>query len=199
MAEAVRVEGTGPVVEWAVKMHRLPAEASLASSGRSRRLEPGGSSSRWPAGSRIFIAMPSATQSIARFGRFDVVARNVRDNFDQSTSQVGTTVSRAVFDRLRGADRGSAWARHRALIEDRAARGIPCDTHGDIRMDHVYLFPDNPPPDDMAIVDCLEFNLRFRAADPVADMAFLVMDLIRHGHRELARWFRDAYFAYGRR
>ena len=45
-------------------------------------------------------------------------------------------------------------------------------------------------------MDCIEFNLRFRAADPVADMAFLVMDLIRHGCRDLADSFRDAYLAY---
>ena len=60
-------------------------------------------------------------------------------------------------------------------------------------------FPINSPPDDLAIVDCIEFNVRFRAADPVADMAFLVMDLIRHGRRDLATWFRDAYLAFCRR
>ena len=81
------------------------------------------------------------------------------------------------------------------MIEERADRGVPCDGHGDIRLDHVYLFRDSRPPDDLAIVDCIEFNLRFRAADPIADMAFLVMDLMRHGHPELAYSFRDAYLA----
>ena len=56
-------------------------------------------------------------------------------------------------------------------------------------------FLSDESPDDLAIVDCIEFNERFRAADPLADMAFLVMDLIRHGYREPARWFRDAYLA----
>src|SRR5262249_30270636 len=35
---------------------------------------------------------------------------------------------------------------------------------------------------------------RFRYADPVADMAFLVMDLAFHGRRDLARAFAEAYF-----
>ena len=104
------------------------------------------------------------------------------------------TVSRAVFERLEALTE-EALGRHRALIEDRADRGIPCDSHGDIRMDHVYLFPANRPPDDLAIVDCIEFKVRFRAADPAADIAFLMMDFIRHGHRDRARWFRDAYLS----
>ena len=103
-------------------------------------------------------------------------------------------MSRPVFDRLRAVT-DEALGRHRALIEDRANRGMPCDGHGDLRMDHVYRFPNNCPPDDVAIVDCIEFNVRFRAADPVADMAFLVMDLIRHGRADLARSFRDAFLA----
>ena len=71
---------------------------------------------------------------------------------------------------------------------------MPRDGHGDLRLDHVYLFPDHPPPADLVIIDCIEFNERFRYADPVADMAFLVMDLARHGRRDLARAFADAYF-----
>jgi uncharacterized protein len=191
---AVRVEGTGPVIEWAVKMQRLSAEASLATAVARNDL------SRETVellARRIadFDRHAERDESIARFGRFDVVARNARENFEQSHSQVGTTVSRRVFERVQTLTEETL-GHHRALIEDRADRGVPCDTHGDIRMEHVYLFPGRDPPDDLAIVDCIEFNLRFRAADPVADMAFLVMDLIRHGRRDLAHWFRDAYLAY---
>src|SRR5262249_53672278 len=57
-----------------------------------------------------------------------------------------------------------------------------------------YLFPEKPPPADLVIIDCIEFNERFRFADPVADMAFLVMDFAFHGRRDLARAFADAYF-----
>jgi predicted kinase len=71
---------------------------------------------------------------------------------------------------------------------------VPRDTHGDLHLDHIYLFPDKPPPDDLAIIDCIEFNERFRFADPVADMAFLVMDLLFHQRRDLADAFAEAYF-----
>ncbi len=80
------------------------------------------------------------------------------------------------------------------LIEARAERGSPCDTHGDLHLDHVYRFPDRPPPESLAIIDCIEFNERFRFADPVADMAFLCMDLRFHAQPDLAKTFADAYF-----
>jgi predicted kinase len=80
------------------------------------------------------------------------------------------------------------------LIELRAERGVPRDTHGDLRLGHVYYFPDREPPGDLVVIDCIEFNERFRFADPVADMAFLVMGLTLQGHRELARAFTEAYF-----
>src|SRR5207302_760484 len=54
--------------------------------------------------------------------------------------------------------------------------------------------PERPPPEDLAVIDCIEFNERFRHADPVADMAFLVMDLIFEGRRDLASAFAGAYF-----
>jgi predicted kinase len=87
-----------------------------------------------------------------------------------------------------------ALARLRPCIESRAGRGIPRDTHGDLRLEHIYLFPDKQPPDDLVVIDCIEFNEQFRYADPVADMAFLVMDLLFEGRRDLARTFADAYF-----
>ncbi|HWG45874.1 MAG TPA: hypothetical protein VN688_24140 [Gemmataceae bacterium] len=37
-------------------------------------------------------------------------------------------------------------------------------------------------------------NERFRYADPVADMAFVVMDLMFEGRRDLAKVFANAYF-----
>src|SRR5205085_4020419 len=124
---------------------------------------------------------------------FHVVAGNVRENFQQASAQVGTTLSRQVFERLRDLSE-DALATLYPVIEGRAKQGVPRDTHGDLHLDHVYLFPEKEAPADLVIIDGIEFNERFRYADPVADMAFLVMDLRCHGYGELARAFADAYF-----
>jgi aminoglycoside phosphotransferase family enzyme/predicted kinase len=188
----LQFEGEGEVVEWAVKMLRLPDEATLQE--RLRRGEVGVELVETLAG-RIasFHRRAEANERIAAFGRFESVARNVLDIFTQAAHEVGTTVSRAVFGRVQALAEG-ALTRIRPLIEGRVARGMPRDCHGDLHLDHVYFFPDRGPPADLVIIDCIEFNERFRFIDPVADMAFLAMDFAFSGRRDLARAFADAYF-----
>jgi aminoglycoside phosphotransferase family enzyme/predicted kinase len=188
----VRVEGPGEAVEWAVKMERLPEEATL-----EKRLGRGEVDAALAEGLARRVASfhsgAAGGPAVAACGRFEVVAGNARENFAQALPQVGATLSQAVLDRLR-ARTEEALGRLRPLIEGRAQRGVPRDTHGDLRLEHVYSFPGRTPPDDLVIIDCIEFNERFRFADPVADMAFLVMDLASHGRRDLARAFAGAYF-----
>jgi aminoglycoside phosphotransferase family enzyme/predicted kinase len=189
--DGVRMDGQGQPVEWAVKMERLSQDATLRSrlgrgevdqalvEGLARKLAS-------------FHAAAAGGPRVAAFGRFDAVAANARENFDQA-AEAGVTCSKAVFDRLRALTE-SALSRLGLLIDRRAERGVPRDTHGDLHLDHVYLFPDRTPPADLVIVDCIEFNDRFRFADPVSDMAFLVMDLAFQGRRDLSRAFGEAYF-----
>ena len=187
----VRVESAGEPLEWAVKMRRLPDNATLA-----ERLAHGDvdAHSMRELGLRIanFHAAADSGPHIDAFGHFDVVADNARQNFAQSLEQIGQTVSRAVFHRLQSLTEAEL-QRLRPLIESRAKRGVPRDTHGDLRLDHVYLLPDRQPPDNLVVIDCVEFSQRFRFADPISDIAFLIMDLNLHGQRELAREFLAAY------
>jgi aminoglycoside phosphotransferase family enzyme/predicted kinase len=190
--DTVRVGGTGEVVEWAVEMERLPDAAQLA-----EYVARGEANDEVLArlGRRLaaFHAAAEAGPHIAAAGRFDVVAGNARENFTQSAAHVGVTLSHAVYRRLHDLTEQHL-QRLRPLIEARAQRGVARDTHGDLRLDHVYLFPGRPPPDDMVVIDCIEFNERYRFADPVADMAFLYTDLLFCGRADLAGAFADAYF-----
>lgn len=186
-----RFEGSGPVVDWAVKMQRLRPQATLY-----ERIDAGTVSTDMltSLARRLadFHTHADSGGDVATFGRFEVVRRNVRENFEQAQPQVGITVSQAIFDRLRQLTE-QRLEQLAPLIDARAERGVTRDTHGDLHLDHVYVFPERSPPDDLVIVDCIEFNERFRYADPVADMAFLVMDLKFHGRRDLARVFADVY------
>lgn len=181
----------GRAGEYAVKMRRLPDRATLRRRLRRGDLEPGDVER---VGRRIaeFHDGAASGPEISRYGRFEVVAGNVRENFEQTTGHVGRTVSERVHDRMRELSE-EALAGLRDLIEDRARRDVPRDTHGDLHLDHVYLFRDREPPEDLIVLDCIEFNERFRYGDPVSDAGFLVMDLAFEGRRDLADRFADAY------
>ncbi len=187
----VRFEGEGAVLEWAVKMRRLPASASFLERLQRDDL-PSALLDAFAVRLADFHRRAEAGPRVADSGRYEVVARNARDNFTQSAAQVGVTVSRSLFDRLQSATE-AALVRLRPLIESRAARGAPRDTHGDLHLDHVYHFPDRAPPDDLIAIDCIEFAARFRHADPIADAAFLAMDLAFRGRPDLADAFTESY------
>jgi uncharacterized protein len=187
----IRVEGEGDVVEWCVKMKRLPDRATLRA-----HLEAGDLGAvalgEWARRLARFHATAESGAEVAAFGSLEAIARNARENFEQAQAQLEVTVSRATLEKLKRRTE-TELARLAGLIEGRARRGVPRDTHGDLRLDHVYWFPDRRPPDDWIAVDCIEFAARFRYADPIADVAFLAMELTLEGRGDLAHAFVDAY------
>ncbi len=119
----LRLEAAGPVVEWAVKMQRLPDAATLhAQIGRGEvgreRIEA--------LAQRIaaFHCAAETNERIAAFGTFANVARTVQEIFAEAGPQVGITVSPRVFDQLRALV-NAALDRLRGLINARAAHGMP--------------------------------------------------------------------------
>jgi aminoglycoside phosphotransferase family enzyme/predicted kinase len=189
----VELEGNGKVVEWAVKMRRLPDEATL-----QNLLKRGAVCAevieRLARRIATFHAQAESGPRIAEYGRFAIVAGNARENFEQSAVHVGTTVSKLVFERAQGLTEESL-ARHQPLIDRRAEHYMPRDTHGDLRLGHVYYFQNREPPDDLVVIDCIEFNEHFRFADPVSDMAFMFMGLAYQGRRDWAQAFAEEYFS----
>jgi aminoglycoside phosphotransferase family enzyme len=65
---------------------------------------------------------------------------------------------------------------HRAsLIADRARERAIVDGHGDLRPEHIWL------GDPVIIIDCLEFNAKLRAVDPLDEIANLCVECERLG------------------
>jgi aminoglycoside phosphotransferase family enzyme/predicted kinase len=187
----IRIEGTGDVVEWAVKMERLADSATLGAKVERGEVD-GDSIGELACRLANFHAGAEGGAKVALGGSFEAVARNARENFEQSADQVGVTVSRSTHERLKALTE-AALAELHEMIAGRAARGVPRDTHGDLRLDHVYWIPEKRPPDDWVVVDCIEFNERFRHADPIAEVAFLAMELAVEGRGDLAVTFVDTY------
>jgi len=175
-----------PVLEWAVHMTRLPDRARL-----DVRLEQGALGREELmalAGLLVdFHARAKTDQHSAEFGAPSIIARNVEENFAQTKDLVGEHLSIAELEQLMTYQR--TFLRECAgLFEERARAGFVRDGHGDLRLEHVYRQGDTH-----VIIDCIEFNERFRYADVCADIAFLTMDLKNHGRPELAECLAAEY------
>ncbi|HEY8378106.1 MAG TPA: AAA family ATPase, partial [Nannocystis sp.] len=189
--EGPRVGGEGEPIDWVVHMRRLPDAARLGAQVASGAADAG-LMRRLGATIAGFHARARRGPAVSSWATFAAVAGNCRQNFVQ-LAELGV-VSETLLARVERATE-EALAKHHGIIEGRARRGVACDTHGDLRLEHVYWFPERRPPDDLVIIDCIEFGEQFRCADPVADLAFLVMDLRDQGRRDLAEALCEGYFA----
>ncbi len=67
------------------------------------------------------------------------------------------------------------------LLSRRAKDGFVIDGHGDLRLEHIYMDGDS-----FGLIDCIEFNRRFRFNDVVSEMAFLCMEADQLGETAFA-------------
>lgn len=176
----------GEVVDWAVHMMRLPdavrADQRLASGTLS------------PAHIDAIASMladfhaRAGDGAASGWGSVEAITRNVRENFAEADASAEGLLSAGHAREIEHRQLGFLRDRVRTF-ERRIADGRIRDGHGDLRLEHVYLGDEG----ELTILDCIEFNDRFRFADVCADVAFLSMDLAAHGHVELAERFLARY------
>ncbi len=182
----IQVGGEGRTVEYAVKMKRLPHEMML-----NEMLEDGRATDDMVREigeviGRFHREMPS-TSEISHFGLPHLLTKNTEENFSQTKTYRGRTISSEQFERIEAFTRGMLQERER-LFNKRVEGGYIKELHGDLHADHVCI------TDGIKIFDCIEFNERFRCSDVVSDMAFLAMDFDYYNRHDLSRVFASAYF-----
>jgi uncharacterized protein len=190
----------GEAVDWAVRMRRLPDAVRADHLLAAGRLTPA-HLERLADRLAAFHAAARADAETACYGTAEAIAGNVRENFRQTAATVGRYLDPAQAAEVEG------WqldflARRGELFAARVAAGRVRDGHGDLRLEHVYLDPPGgagggPQAADsgggVTVIDCIEFNERFRYADVAADVSFLSMDLAWRGRVDLAERFLALY------
>jgi aminoglycoside phosphotransferase family enzyme/predicted kinase len=172
----------GTVVDYAVRMRRLPDTASAESLLRHGALTHG----HLERLARRLVAF-YATSPPGSNGSLDVIRANVEENFAQVQPFVGRFVEPSTFEAVRAWQFG--WlGREAKRFEARREHGRIRDGHGDLRLEHVY-FERDPP----IVIDAIEFNERFRVGDVAADIAFLAMELDARSRPDLAAGFLAAF------
>lgn len=187
-----------PPVDWAVHMLRLPDRRRADTLLKNDALDG-------PQIDRIahllarFHAHAATSEEIAHFGRREVIEHNVEENFAQTRGVIHNYLSDTEALEVEGWQRDFL-ERHAGRFRRRRTGGKIRDGHGDLRLDHIYIDTDEHSADGdggagegVTIIDCIEFNRRFRFADTCADFAFLAMDLGWNGRADLAERFLASY------
>jgi len=179
------LSGPGKPVEYAVKMRQLPDDCSLVNRLRKRKI---GNDELVQLSEVLaeFYSHAASNISIRSVGSWETVWANCEENFDQTEKFAGKIIEDRKFQIIRSATR-TFLQKWKALFLKRMAMNKIRDCHGDLRAGHIYF------SDGIQIIDCIEFNERFRYSDVTADLAFLAMDLEYEGYPETAHRLLDLY------
>jgi len=181
----ISIEGQGEVIEYAVKMRRLPQKAMMNVLLTNNQLTPE-MVSRVAQRLVEFHQKAETNTDISAYGNLDVITKNTEENFTQTEKYIGNTISREKFQHIK--DYTDSFIIQKAtLFGKRLTQGRIRDCHGDLHAAHVCF------SNGICIYDCIEFNDRFRYCDVASEIAFLAMDLDHYGRADLSRIFVDAY------
>jgi hypothetical protein len=184
----VFMEGTGEVVEYAVKMRRL--EPGTILEGMLPRITSAAADKMIKRVAGTIAAFHENTPACAASsgaGTPQDLKKKIDENLSQTAAFIGVTLSREQFESIKGYSLGFI-ANNTELLKRRVESGFIRDCHGDIHSEHISI------GERIAIIDCIEFNERFRFSDVVADIAFLSMDLDFHNRADLAKKLDASYF-----
>lgn len=179
-------EGRGKIVDYAVKMKRVPEnmimkylfENGLLTTEHlvkiSRKLA-------------LFHMHAKHSEKIAIFGDPELFRINTDENFQQTEKYRDITISKKDFEHIKKWT-DDFYRSKRKIFYNRIKGNMIRDCHGDLHMEHICLTESLP------IFDCIEFNDRFRYTDILADVAFLLMDLEYRGGRDFANILWKDYY-----
>ncbi len=173
-------------VEYAVKMRRLKPGTCL-----DEAIQDGTVTDAMikKTGNAIaaFHERAAAGRRISKFGSSRVIKRNADENFSQTLRFKGRCITARNWRGIKSYT-NDFLLNNKTLLASRVRDGFIRDCHGDIHAEHVSFSNGR-----LSIIDCIEFNERFRFADTISDIAFLSMDLDYLNRHDLARVLEAAY------
>lgn len=160
----MQLGGDGAIVDWLVRMRRLPADRMLDRLMRERRLQAG----------ELCVAATRLANFYARAPSAGYAAHAYRERFLRLIDENHRVLSDPQWQLSPAQCVHLSSAQHRFVnshgsdLEGRARHVV--EAHGDLRPEHICLV--DPP----VIIDCLEFNREFRLLDPADELAFLKLE-----------------------
>ena len=176
--DSPRINGTGGVIEYAVKMRRFEQQNLLVNLIQSGNFAPE-YIDQLAADICGFHDTARIAERTSPFGTLESVLRPVKENFRQIRQFIGADYS----NRLDPLEKWSLQEHHRrrSVFEKRKKDGKIKECHGDLHLGNIVLYRNRITP-----FDGIEFNQSLNWIDVISEMAFLFMDLEYHKRTDLA-------------
>lgn len=182
------IDGPGPVIDYAVKMHRFGQQNLFVNLLRTGTLTTA-------LMDQLALLVARFHEQAARaaldspFGTPETILQPVMENFQQIRESLDAQ-SILLLERLQ------SWCttQHGNLSPvflQRKKSGFIRECHGDLHLGNIVCYQGRATP-----FDGIEFNARLRWIDIISDIAFLIMDLVDHQRSDLAFRFLNAYLEH---
>ncbi len=174
------ISGEGPVVDWLVVMRRLEENETLEAALRGGRLKP----------TQVDQVAVTLRAFYAHAPRVLLEPEHYLVTWQKALTENCRVLFNARLGLPQGAVERIAQVQRRftmkcsALLLGRIRKRRFVDAHGDLRPEHIWL------REPMTIIDCLEFDPKLRALDPLDEIAFLHLECERLGGLSAAERIR---------
>ena len=109
------------------------------------------------------------------------------ENFTQTEKYIGITIDGNKYNAIKSYT-DNFYSKNEDLMKKRIIEKKICECHGDLHLKHIIV--DNGK---ILIIDCIEFNERFRIIDVANEIAFLCMDLDYNNFDNFSKYFAYRY------
>lgn len=178
---AIRTDGHGQPIEYAVEMSRFDESRTLDHLAKAGPLAPE-------------LATAIADAIAASHERADISdgaawIRSIPALIDGNSNGLrsGDHFEAAAVEQLGRVSR-QAFLRVRTAVEERARQGFVRRCHGDLHLANIVLIDRQP-----VLFDAIEFDPEMATVDVLYDLAFTLMDLLHHGQPMAANFVLNQY------
>jgi uncharacterized protein len=174
-----RIGGSGPALEWCVRMRQFDQDALLSRIIKRGLLAPKDIDALARQVADFHAKAPVAAPE-SPFGTPEAVAQPIHANFEHLEG-LESPAERDQVERLRHWCDSELGHLEDVLRARKCSGGFIRECQGDMHLGNMILERGG-----ITIFDCIEFNESLRWIDVMSEIAFLVMDLEDHGRSDLA-------------
>jgi len=186
--EQPKIEGSGAVIEYAVKMKQFEYDKTFDQLLTQKQL----TTEHIKQLANIIATFHNRIECApvdTEFGSANAVLQPVRENFKQIQQLNGIEKPECLKQLESWSEQ--QYIAHRAFFKQRKQSGFIRECHGDLHLGNIALINDQTVP-----FDGIEFNPSLYWIDVISDIAFLVMDLQSKQRHDLAFQFLNEYLQY---